>query len=230
MRPTLGVLAAAIAGIAFGTLAAPPAQAAPDPACSGVWVVVAQEAARCATEHRTGAEALASAGFTVTEDARGLICRIDNAPAECRVTFQAYWSYWQATPQPDGTWGPWRYATLGYKASSPVTGDAEGWVFGDGRTPPPPLLEEAAPRTPAASGPASPSATPAGATSPSATSAGATPASATPAGMATGPTRPPGSGASATDVGSPVPTIAVGATVLAGSGALTGWWYRRGRR
>ena len=137
-----------------------PAAAAPEQAdrsCPGVWVIVADQAARCAPEHATGKAALQSAGFAVRDQSPNFLCQIDGTPATCTASTSAYWSYWQATVNDDGTWGEWVYAQIGYAQSAPQPGDAEGWVFGDGKQVPP------SPPTGTASAPAAtaaPSATP----------------------------------------------------------------------
>lgn len=111
----------------------------PPGTCSGVWVAVAGQATRCATHHATGADALARAGFSVAEKTPGFLCQIGGTPATCAISPTAHWSYWHAAPRADGSWGPWQYSELGYTLYRPTPGHAEGWVFGDGRTPPPPL-------------------------------------------------------------------------------------------
>lgn len=132
-------LLAATAWLFTATAAVPVATAAPA-TCVGVWVVVDATAAGgtvstgCAAEHATGAEALAAAGFTATR-ASAMICQIDGLPERCKVSPSAYWSYWQATPDGDH-YGDWVYATLGPGGYQPRGGDAEGWMFGDGGTPP----------------------------------------------------------------------------------------------
>ena len=166
MRRLLAALAAA-AGLALAGPAVAPASAAPD-GCTGVWVVVDATAAggevttACAPAHTTGTEALGSAGFDVARQA-GMVCRVAGVPERCEVSTTAYWSYWQSTP--DGTgYGEWIYASLGPDSTKPAGGAAEGWVFGDGRTPPagPPteLATPGAEPAPAEPAPAMPSAAP----------------------------------------------------------------------
>ncbi len=116
------------------TLGAPTAQAAE---CGGVWVVVAGQGTKCATSHGTGKAALQSAGFSTKDKSPGFLCQINGSPASCVITNDAYWSYWQATKNADGTWGKWTYSNLGYTSTKPKKGNAEGWVFGNGKTPPP---------------------------------------------------------------------------------------------
>ncbi|MDQ7992243.1 MAG: hypothetical protein AAGC63_08730 [Propionicimonas sp.] len=138
MRRTLAVLAAAVWLLA-ATPVLPQATAAPS-ACEGVWVVVDATAlggtvsTGCAPEHATGAQALASAGFSTARSST-MICQIDDRPDRCEVAASAYWSYWQATPEGE-RYGDWVYANLGADSYHPRGGDAEGWVFGDGSAPP----------------------------------------------------------------------------------------------
>lgn len=143
LRPAL--LAAAVSL----TLVAGGAQAVADEiaptTCTGVWVAVGAQAARCAEEHTTGRAALESAGFALAEKSPGFLCQIDGIPETCEVRVDAYWSSWQAARNPDGSWGPWVYASVGYADSAPAAGDAEGWVLGDGKAPPPPLPDDPAP-------------------------------------------------------------------------------------
>lgn len=132
---------AAAAVVLLGTAAGASVAHADEPlsasTCSGVWVVVGSGVS-CAPEHTTGEVALESAGHVVTRSG-GLVCRLDGVPDTCAPTFEAYWSYWHAARLPDGSYGPWRYATTGAGTYAPAAGDAEGWAFGDGDDPPPTL-------------------------------------------------------------------------------------------
>ncbi len=133
-----GAGAAALALTAAGLCL--PASAAPEQAdrsCAGVWVVVTDHEARCAPEHATGKAALLSAGFEVRDQSPNFLCQIERTPATCAVNASAYWSYWQAGVGADGTWGEWVYSQTGYAQSRPQSGEAEGWVFGDGKQAPP---------------------------------------------------------------------------------------------
>lgn len=118
-----------------------PAAAAPvsPEHCAGVWVVVdpgqSAPSLRCATSHASGADALASAGYAVVRQG-SMICQLDGRPDTCAIAATSYWSYWHASRLPDGGFGAWQYSTAGASAYVPVQGDADGWVFGDGRTPP----------------------------------------------------------------------------------------------
>jgi hypothetical protein len=121
-------------------LGAPPAGAATTGACpdaSGVTVVVDFHelgggiVVRCAgSSVRSGAEALAQAGFTVTEPLRtpGFVCRIEGKPGADREACvdtpptSAYWSYWRADRG-----GSWTYSSQGASATRPA--QVEGWSF-----------------------------------------------------------------------------------------------------
>lgn len=132
-------LAAAFAAALLALWPAVPAAAAPAPqaaTCSGVWVVVGGQGTRCATSFGTGKQALSSAGFSVAEKSAGFLCQINGSPATCTVSTSAYWSYWHASKNANGTWGAWQYSSLGYTSYKPKQGDAEGWAFGNGKTPP----------------------------------------------------------------------------------------------
>ena len=145
----IGLVAAA------GTLVAPGAvaPAAAAGSCDGVWVVVGGQGTGCATSHSTGKVALQSAGFSVRDKSPGFLCQINGHPSTCTVTNDAHWSYWQASRNADGSWGPWRYSNLGYTSTSPKKGDAEGWAFGAGldgpRPPAPPAAPPSQPPAPA---------------------------------------------------------------------------------
>ena len=132
--PTVRLALAAAAVVLLGAAAGAPVALAGEPlaatTCRGVWVVVGAELS-CAPTHPSGEAALESAGHDVLRSG-GLVCRIDGVPDVCAPTFEAYWSYWQAERLPDGSYGPWRYATTGPATYVPVAGNAEGWVFGDG--------------------------------------------------------------------------------------------------
>jgi hypothetical protein len=135
-----------------------PAQAA---TCAGVWVVVdygslGGTSARCATSYGTGTAALKSAGFSPTLD-NGMIVKISGKPSKPDIN-KAYWSYWQATQNDDGSYSGWSYSNLGANAYHPNKGNAEGWRYqdlSDGKVPPAasPPNAEATP-TPTATKPA----------------------------------------------------------------------------
>lgn len=158
------LLAALVAPAAAAPTASTPAPAS----CAGVWVVVGSQQ-RCATAYGTGDQALDSAGFDVTRSG-GLVCRIDGRPDRCELKMDAYWSYWHAERKPDGSYGAWAYSNDGSATYRPRYGDAEGWSFGDGKTPPPalpasgsivPSAAPASPTAPTASAPAGTTAAPA---------------------------------------------------------------------
>jgi hypothetical protein len=123
-----------------------PLSAAPASAqetCAGVTVVVdfgplaSAPATGCAADPADGLDALAQAGFSVTEVAaiRGMVCRIDELPeADCGAAPPAdeYWSYWHA----EAGDAEWSYSPVGGAYATPGAGDLEGWVFGDGASPP----------------------------------------------------------------------------------------------
>ncbi|PFG17528.1 hypothetical protein ATK74_2101 [Propionicimonas paludicola] len=131
------LLAAGLTAIlAVGPVAAVPAQAAPLPAavsCSGVWVVVddgtrAPQASCARDGFSTGTKALRSAGFSVTID-NGFILKIGGRPSGKSDPSKAYWSYWHATRQADGSYSDWSYSSLGADAYHPSQGNAEGWRY-----------------------------------------------------------------------------------------------------
>ncbi|MEA5117069.1 MAG: hypothetical protein VB036_05550 [Propionicimonas sp.] len=166
MRHGPAILAAALVLLAAGPVA--PASAAPAETCTGVWVVVDAStlggpvSLSCATDHTTGTEALASAGVEIVRSS-SMLCQLNGLPEECSISATAYWSYWQAAPSGD-SYGAWTYASLGPDSYHPRGGDAEGWVFGDGRTPPsalPTTLAQPGPgTTTTATAPAQPEPTP----------------------------------------------------------------------
>lgn len=131
-------------GLILAGAPTPSAAASPAPlpkstnSCSGVWVVVdrgnGQVSTRCATQYRTGLEALASAGFKVTRDQSGaMVQRIHGFPLTPNpASFTNYWSYWHAAPTSAKTFGGWKYSSLGADAYRPVKGSVEGWRFGGG--------------------------------------------------------------------------------------------------
>lgn len=155
----LRLVGAAAASLALSLGTATPAHAdeAATGACTGVWVAVDEASPRCAADFATGRAALESAGYAIAEKSPGFLCRLDGVPEECTVSATSHWSYWQASRGADGSWGPWTYSPVGYTASQPARGDAEGWVFGDGKTPPPPLPEDpATAATPSTAAPQAP--------------------------------------------------------------------------
>ncbi|MDA1362801.1 hypothetical protein O1R50_24500 [Glycomyces luteolus] len=129
--------------VALGTVAFPASPAAAHEHCLEVTVVVdfgtlaPDPETGCAVDPANGLDALARAGFSVTEVAtiRGMVCRIDELPeSSCGGAPPAkeYWSYWRGDADSD----EWSYAPVGGADARPDAGDVEGWVFGDGSTPP----------------------------------------------------------------------------------------------
>ena len=118
-------------------VAAAPAQAAPDGACTdpaGVTVVVDATAlggdvtVGCADgSPATGTEALQQAGFTDTRDASGLICAIDALPDPCPTTFAG--EYWSLLARRGRHLAGLR-GGLGHRRPAP--GGVEGWRWSDG--------------------------------------------------------------------------------------------------
>jgi hypothetical protein len=102
---------------------------------------------RCVTFEEpsiSGLTLLQRAGLSV-EAASGpggaAICRIEGAGCpvsdcfcQCKGTPCAYWNYFYRSQG-----GPWTYASLGALGRTVQPGDVEGWVWGDGSTPPPAL-------------------------------------------------------------------------------------------
>lgn len=185
--------------------------------CSGVWVVVdfgslgGGTSTECATSHGTGLDALRSAGFApVFRDS--FVYQLSGKPSKPDIT-KAYWSYWQATEQDDGSYSAWTYSTLGASVSQPEQGSAEGWSYislGDGTTPPgvkPPTDGTGSVPSTASSSPETTQAAPADATPQSSAAPEA------------------GNGS-----GSPVGAIVVGSIVVAAGAGMGGWWLLKGRK
>lgn len=152
-------LLAAVLTATLAVSAAPATQTAAVPlpqaaTCAGVWVVVdfgslGGTSTKCATSFDTGTKALKSAGFSVTiED--GFVYKIAGKPSK-PDTNKAYWSYWHATKQSDGSYSDWSYSNLGANSYHPTRGNAEGWRYqslSDGKVPPaaaPPKADTASP-------------------------------------------------------------------------------------
>ncbi|MCH7229540.1 hypothetical protein L0U85_01485 [Glycomyces sp. L485] len=140
--------AAAVIAVA-AALAWAGSAAAHDAHCHGVTVVVdsgqGAPAVGCADDPASGIEALAQAGFTVTEVTSfpGAVCRIDDHPeTECgpMPPADASWSYWYADTGDD----EWTYASVGAGVRDPDEGDLEGWAFGNGSGAPGLAPDEAA--------------------------------------------------------------------------------------
>lgn len=130
MRAWLAAVALSVA-IPAGVATAPPAAADPG-SCSGVWVVVdygslGGVSTECATSFKSGTDALKSAGFSPTLES-GMVLKITGKPAKPDI-YKAYWSYWHAKPQADGSFDAWSYSSLGPGSYHPKKGDAEGWRY-----------------------------------------------------------------------------------------------------
>lgn len=196
--------------------------------CAGVWVVVdfaslgGGISTACATSHDSGVGALRSAGFApVVED--GFVLEIAAKPSRSDLS-KAYWSYWQAARNDDGSYTDWTYADVGASSSHPEQGDAEGWRYvslSAGNTPP------GAKPPPGGAGTASASTSPA---TPPATGDPAGDRSARPDATATAPGQPTDTAGNGAGAGSPVGAIVAGSVVLAGAAGLGGWWMTKGRK
>ena len=110
--------------------------------CEGVWVVVdygslGGTSTQCASSFGTGIAALRSAGFNPSIS-ESFVDKINGKPSKPDSS-KAYWSYWHATRNDDGSYGAWNYSNLGASGYQPTKGNAEGWRFqslGDGKVPP----------------------------------------------------------------------------------------------
>lgn len=92
-----------------------------------VWVVVEHDSGTadgCATEFGSGIEALTSAGIDHTQSG-GFISTVDGQPSAAGP--EDWWSYWSATPAPDGTIAEWTSYSVGGAESRPAAGSVEGW-------------------------------------------------------------------------------------------------------
>lgn len=152
-RSRLAALVAALFTALFA-VAFPASPAAAHDGCLEVTVVVdfgalaPDPATGCASSPANGLDALVQAGFSVTEVAsiRGMVCRIDELPeSTCGAAPPAkeYWSYWRAGSDD----AEWAYSPVGGADARPDAGDVEGWVFGDGSTPPALAPDDAAAAT-----------------------------------------------------------------------------------
>ncbi|HEY3409661.1 MAG TPA: hypothetical protein VGK53_15940 [Propionicimonas sp.] len=132
LRTIIATLMAAFAlSVAMPAATQTPAQAA---TCTGVWVVVDYGSlggisTRCATSYGTGTAALKSAGLPGTLD-NGMVVKISGKPGNPDIN-KAYWSYWHATLQSDGSYSGWSYSNLGAGSYHPSQGNAEGWRYQD---------------------------------------------------------------------------------------------------
>jgi hypothetical protein len=243
------VLALWAMGSWFGTT---PAAAQDYSACNGVQVIVDYGSlgggvqSGCATSFSTGTAALRSAGLTPALD-NGMVTQIRTKPATSDIN-KAYWSYWHATRNADGSYSSWSYSNLGATSYHPTKGNAEGWHFVS--------LSDAAsgPNARPAKNPvgtatansksttpttASTSADP-GAAATSATTSAASSAAETSAAAASAPGDSPSAAATPSwfdevvsdpqDSGTPVPLIATGATVAFSGAGAGAWWFLKGRK
>ncbi len=129
---------------------------------AGIVVVLegGQVETRCVTFSETtisGYELLTRSGLPLvtTSDATGtFVCKISGSGClanDCLCHFPpTYWSYWELKE------GAWRYSQAGSVARQVEDGDVDGWVWGDGASPPPEYsfaqicLGEPVPATPTA--------------------------------------------------------------------------------
>ena len=138
-----GLLAAAclvVGGLAVATLPATPAVASGQ-VCEGIVLDDGNGSAAAvqAGQVAPGAsdlEALSTAGDTVAENDSGLVCAIDNYPANglanCTATSGGdyyYWSYWSGDPYTN----TWTYAEIGPSEHTVTDGQTyvQGWRYQD---------------------------------------------------------------------------------------------------
>jgi hypothetical protein len=116
-----------------GWFGATPAAAQDYATCNGVQVIIDYGSlgggvrSSCATSFGTGTAALRSAGFSPTLD-NGFVTKITAKPTISNI-YQAYWSYWHATRNSDGSYSGWSYSNLGANSYHPTKGNAEGWHY-----------------------------------------------------------------------------------------------------
>lgn len=236
-------------------MGAPAASAQDYSACNGVWVVIDYGSlgggvtTRCATSYSSGTAALRAVSSVTVSN--GMILKINSKPSKSDI-YQAYWSYWHASRQSDGSYGSWSYSQLGGNSYHPAKGSAEGWHYislsdrasGPGAKPPKnPVKSAPKPKAPAPNTKAAPAAPAPGAPAAPASAPGQPPASA-PAGAPSSnadnavPDGVPASMNDASDAqppapapkGTPVALIATGSAVaVAGAGAGV-WWWKKGRK
>ena len=143
MRSRPGLLAAAclvVGGLAVATLPATPAVASGQ-VCEGIVLDDGNGSAAAvqAGQVAPGAsdlEALSAAGDTVAQNDSGLVCAIDNYPANglanCTATSGGdyyYWSYWSGDPYTN----TWTYAEIGPSEHTVTDGQTyvQGWRYQD---------------------------------------------------------------------------------------------------
>jgi len=99
----------------------------------------------CATKPASGTDALQATGFTITRDASGMICAINNYPNPCPATFDGhYWHYYQASAD-DAVAGHWTFATAGSDDTKPQAGWVEGWCYSADQDCAPALIQSITP-------------------------------------------------------------------------------------
>lgn len=115
----------------------PPALPKASTSCNGVWVAVnrgnGQSTVRCATRYANGLAALKSAGFSIKTTPTNFgpfLCQVQSYPSTCTSTANAFWGYWTAEQNKDGSWGNWTESPIGASQSKPAKGVAEGWIHG----------------------------------------------------------------------------------------------------
>jgi len=107
----------------------------------------------CVMNPATGTDALKAAGVSITRDASGMICALNDQPNPCPTTFDGkYWQYYEASAA-DAEAGNWTYATTGSDDTHPQAGWVEGWCYGEQCTPDlgtytPPILSSTPSPTP----------------------------------------------------------------------------------
>ena len=128
----VAIVAVAVAGVVAPTAPA----AATKTICVGLVVdarpLGGPAAAQCTTvpDGSTGYDVLRSAGHHVGFRQDGIICTIDNRPADgCAKTDALhYWAYFHREPKSSS----WSYSNEGATTYKPDNGETEGWVWRDG--------------------------------------------------------------------------------------------------
>lgn len=94
-----------------------------------VWVLVQPEEhvvwTGCASQFRTGLEALTSAGFTI--DNRASLDRINGYPSN--PDGRHYWSYWHSSPDAGGHFPGYVYSQSGAGTFRPGPGSIQAWRY-----------------------------------------------------------------------------------------------------
>jgi hypothetical protein len=131
----LGRIALALAAVAGAALPAAPVAAAKT-ICVGLVVdarsLGGELSTDCTTvpDGSTGYDVLKAAGHTVGFRQDGLICTIDNRPADgCEATDAIhYWAYFHREAHASS----WSYSSEGATTYQPDNGESEGWVWRNG--------------------------------------------------------------------------------------------------